>query len=178
MESAETAKQTMAQQANRALRAALFTRISIDNSVPRMYLQSPERDMPDHNAPNMRQPERGIRRRASGHGTTLLALAAALTLALTLPSCQNPDPVAKEKARTLTSDERYLVEYYMKIMEFDKYLHGNPADAEEKRLELEKGLDRDRIKRTLAELQKRPERWLAIYNRINELQVRALQEPR
>jgi hypothetical protein len=128
-----------------------------------------------HLASHVSSPERGTRRRAFGRSMTLLALA--LTLALTLPSCQNPDPVAKEKARTLTSDERYLVEYYMKIIEFNKYLHGNPADAEEKRQELEKGLDRDRINRTLAELQKRPERWLAIYNRINELQVRALQEP-
>ncbi|MGD1048619.1 MAG: hypothetical protein ABR899_07715, partial [Candidatus Krumholzibacteriaceae bacterium] len=62
---------------------------------------------------------------------------AALAL-LVICSCQNPDPVIKEKGRTLTPDERYLVDYYMKILEFEKYLHDNPGSAEDKRLELEK----------------------------------------
>lgn len=99
---------------------------------------------------------------------------AALALLLIL-SCQSPDPVVKEKARTLTPDERYLVDYYMKIIEFENHLHDNPGSIEEKRIELEKGLDRERVQRTLAELEKKPERWLAIYNRINELQLRSLQ---
>jgi hypothetical protein len=94
---------------------------------------------------------------------------------LVLYSCQSPDPVAKEKERTLTPDERYLVDYYTKIIEFEKLLHDNPASREEKRKELDDNLDRERIRRTLAELEKQPERWLAIYNRINELQYRALQ---
>ena len=94
---------------------------------------------------------------------------------LVLYSCQSSDPVAKEKERTLTPDERYLVDYYMKIIEFDKLLQDNPASREEKRKELDDNLDRERIRRTLAELEKRPERWLAIYYRINELQYRALQ---
>jgi hypothetical protein len=103
-------------------------------------------------------------------------LTAAFALLL-ICSCQNPDPVAKEKARTLTPDERYLVDYYMKIIEFEKHLHDNSVSRDEKRLELEEGLDRERIRRTLAELEKKPEGWLAIYNRINELQLRSLQGP-
>jgi hypothetical protein len=109
-------------------------------------------------------------------GRTLPAGAAVLaTIALLFFACQSPDPIAKEKARTLTPDERYLVDYYMKIIEFEKLQHDNPASREERRKELEKNLDRERIRRTLAELEKRPERWLAIYNRINELRYRALQ---
>jgi hypothetical protein len=100
---------------------------------------------------------------------------AAIALLLFLHSCQSADPVAREKERTLTPDERYLVDYYMKIIEFEKVLQDNPASREEKRKELDENLDRERIRRTLAELEKRPERWLAIYNRINELQYRALQ---
>ena len=90
-------------------------------------------------------------------------------------SCQNPDPAAKDKQRSLTPDERYLVDYYMKIIEFEKSLHDNPALREEKRSELERRMDKERIQRTIATLEKNPERWLAIYGRINELQLRALQ---
>jgi len=103
----------------------------------------------------------------------LLPIAFAVLL---FSSCQSPDPVAKEKTRTLTPDERYLVEYYMKIIEFEKYLHDNPGDAENRKAELQKSFDEQRIQRTLAELEKKPEHWLAIYNRINELQLRALQK--
>jgi hypothetical protein len=117
-------------------------------------------------------------RTATGFHGAAFRLRAPLIAALALIviySCQSPDPVTKEKGRTLTPDERYLVDYYLKILEFEKYLHDNPGSRDEKRLELEKGFDRERIRRTLAELEKRPERWLAIYNRINELQLRILQ---
>ena len=103
------------------------------------------------------------------------SLVALLTLLLMF-SCQNPDPVAKEKQRLLTQDERYLIDYYMKIIEVEKSLHDNPALQEEKRTELDREIDKERIRRTLATLEKQPERWLAIYNRLNELQVRALQK--
>lgn len=95
---------------------------------------------------------------------------------LLLSSCQSPDPVAKEKERTLSPDERYLVDCYMRIIEFEKYLHDNPGGAEDERAEIQKSFDARRIRRTLAELEKKPERWLAIYSRINELQLRALQK--
>jgi hypothetical protein len=131
--------------------------------------------MPHLDAAHTRALDRSTKRRRSRRPALLAALVLAASFVL-LSSCQNTDPVAREKARTLTSDERYLVEYYMKVIEFEKHLQDNPATLEEKRLELEKGLDRDRIRRTLAELQKKPERWLAIYNRINELQVRSLKE--
>lgn len=104
------------------------------------------------------------------------ALAAAFMI-LILSSCQSPDPVAKDKDRTLEPDERYLVEYYMKIIEFEKQLHENPELREEKRQELERGMDMVRIRNVLAQLENKPERWLAIYKRINELQLRDLATP-
>jgi hypothetical protein len=115
--------------------------------------------------------------RLRGKKLPLRASFLAAVALLLLSSCQSPDPVAREKARTLTPDERYLVDYYMKKIEFEKHNHDNPASREEKRKELDENLDRERIRRTLAELEKRPEQWLAIYNRINELQYRALQNP-
>ena len=96
---------------------------------------------------------------------------------LALSSCQSPDPVAKAKDRTLEPDERYLVEYYMKIIEFEKQLHENPELREEKRRELERGMDMVRIRNVLAKLENKPEGWLAIYKRINELQLRDLAKP-
>jgi hypothetical protein len=113
--------------------------------------------------------------RLRGRKLPLRASLLAAVALLFLYSCQSPDPVAREKERTLTPDERYLVDYYMKIIEFEKLLHDNPASREEKRKELDENLDRERIRRTLAELENKPERWLAIYYRINELQYRALQ---
>ena len=105
----------------------------------------------------------------------LFASCIAAAALLFLHSCQNPDPVAKQKERILTPDERYLVDYYMKIMELEKIHHDNQASREEKRKELDENLDRERVRRILAELEKEPERWLAIYYRINELHYRALQ---
>ncbi len=98
-------------------------------------------------------------------------------LALLVCACQSSDPVQAEKDRTLTPDERYLVEYYMKIIEFEKQQFDGEALRLEKKMELEKEFDLERVRRVVASLEKEPERWLAIYNRINELQVRSLQEP-
>ncbi|MDD4856796.1 MAG: hypothetical protein PHD74_01675 [Candidatus Krumholzibacteria bacterium] len=120
-------------------------------------------------------PSAATGRRFPGPVRQPFALFVAALAMLMLCSCQSPDPVAKEKARTLTPDERYLVDYYMKIIEFEKHLHDNSASRDEKREELERSFDGERIRRTLAELEKKPERWLAIYDRINELQLRSLQ---
>jgi hypothetical protein len=99
----------------------------------------------------------------------LIALAA---LVLLLASCQPPDPVAKEKQRTLTPDERYLVEYYMKLTQLRENLHDNPVELQEKQDLLRSEADTTRIRRTLDELERDPEHWLSIYNRINELRYR------
>jgi uncharacterized protein YneF (UPF0154 family) len=100
----------------------------------------------------------------------------ALLAALLASSCQSVDPIAKEKQRLLTPDERYLVSYYIKIIEVEKNLQDNPALEEEKLKEIGRDIDEARIKRTLDALEKKPEAWMAIYNRINELQNRALHE--
>ena len=160
-----------------AARIPALKRISFDNDARGMYLRRTVKVM----ARAYERENKTITLRSGtipGSHRAALPLRALFVAALALLlicSCQSPDPVMKEKGRTLTPDERYLVDYYMKILEFEKYLHDNPGSGDEKRSELEKGFDRQRIRRTLAELQKRPERWLAIYNRINELQLRVLQ---
>jgi hypothetical protein len=94
-----------------------------------------------------------------------------------LSSCQRLDPVQEEKERTLTSDERYIVEYYMKITKIEENLQDNPDERKKKWDELKSEIDEERIRRILLELENKPERWLAIYNRINELQKRNASNP-
>ncbi|MBN1163336.1 MAG: hypothetical protein JXB45_02045 [Candidatus Krumholzibacteriota bacterium] len=74
-----------------------------------------------------------------------------------------------KKTKTLTPDERYLVELYLKINELEKNLQDNPADSAKKWEELKQEIDRERVHRTLRELEKDPERWISVYGRINEL---------
>jgi hypothetical protein len=82
--------------------------------------------------------------------------------------CDQPDSIDAEKGRVLDPDERYLVELYMKINELEQNLQNNPADSLEKWNELRATVDSSRVMRTLEKLEKEPERWLAIYNRIND----------
>jgi hypothetical protein len=127
-----------------------------------------------HKAPR-RKPLRG---RAGGlPARSLIPWLPAAGIALLLVSCQSSDPVQAEKERTLDPDERYLVEYYMKIIEFEKQEFDDEALRAEKKGELEARFDPARVARVIAALEKRPEQWIAIYNRINELQAGALRPP-
>ena len=102
----------------------------------------------------------------------------ALMLALSsIPGCQGRDAVEQQKDRPLSPDERYLVELYMKITEIEENLQDNPEALEEKRAELREEIDLERIRRVLLELEQDPERWLAVYNRIFELQQRSGPKP-
>ena len=104
----------------------------------------------------VRIPSRGEteQRRRRNALLRIASLALAAITVFLIASCQNPDPIAKEKERTLTPDERYLVEYYMKIAELRKNLHDNPASIEEKRAHLESEIDTVRIRRTIAALER------------------------
>lgn len=96
-----------------------------------------------------------------------------LTLSVNLLlGCQQRNSLEEQKTRTLTPDERYLIELYMKITEFEENLQDNPEGSEEKRGELRDEIDLERIKRVLDELEQNPKRWIAIYNRIHELKRR------
>jgi hypothetical protein len=106
----------------------------------------------------------------------MLILAVMLTLSF-LPACQGKDPIEQQKQRSLSPDERYLVELYMKITEIEENLQDNPEALEEKRVELREEIDLERIGRILLELEQDPERWLAVYNRIFELQQRSEPKP-
>ena len=108
----------------------------------------------------------GLLRRCVPHLITLM-LSAGLLL-----GCQQHDRLEEQKTRTLTPDERYLVELYMKITEFEENLQDNPEMAEEKREELRGEIDLARVERVLGELEQNPDRWLAVYNRIHELKRR------
>ena len=119
---------------------------------------------------------REIGRRLTCNAGSRLALFVLAALAL-LPygSCQTSDPIAGEKQRTLTPDERYLVEYYMKLAQLRENLHDNPVQAQEKQSLLQSEVDSTRIRRALDELEKNPRHWLGIYSRINELRYRESQ---
>jgi hypothetical protein len=102
--------------------------------------------------------------------TLAIALAAAVVIGV---SCQpSEDPVTKERERTLDADERYLVEYYQKILDVAEKHHDNQAVMEEKKRELAAEIDSVRIRRVISRLEKNPEHWLAIYARLNEIASR------
>ena len=116
-------------------------------------------------------------RRAPGPPTALFrhCISPLITLILSaslLIGCQQHNRLEEQKSRTLTPDERYLIELYMKITEFEENLQDNPEGSEEKREELRDEIDLERIKRVLDELEQNPKRWLAVYNRIHELKRR------
>jgi thiamine biosynthesis lipoprotein ApbE len=92
-----------------------------------------------------------------------------LILLIFLSSCSSGDPISKKKTETLTSDERYLVDLYMKITKIEGTLQDNQEKVEKKLLELKSQTDSARVIKTLENLERNPERWLAVYNRINIL---------
>lgn len=94
-----------------------------------------------------------------------------LSFASLLSSCRSPDPVELQRKRNLNADERYLVEYYIKIIEFEKEQFETLEQKEARRKELETEFDMERLRKVLSELAKDPRRWLAIYYRINEIQT-------
>ena len=96
-------------------------------------------------------------------------LVPAFCILLILTACQQRNPVEQEKSKTLTADERYLVDLYMKITEIEENLQDNPEAAAKKRDELKQEIDVERVRKILLELEKNPRRWLVVYNRINEL---------
>ncbi len=97
-----------------------------------------------------------------------VAMLAFLILASIFPSCGNTDRVEALKKRSLDEDERYLVDYYIKIIEFEKEQFESQEGREKRRTEREQELDTERLNRVLARLEKDPQRWLAIYDRIGK----------
>ncbi|MBU8920644.1 MAG: hypothetical protein KOO63_02180 [Bacteroidales bacterium] len=83
--------------------------------------------------------------------------------------CSKPKETVSEKSSTLSPDERYIVQLYMKINDLEKNLQENPSDSTKKWAELRKEVDEERIRAILVELEKDPERWLAVFGRISEL---------
>lgn len=107
----------------------------------------------------------------TGPARPVRALLAPLVVALCLAAagCDRPDSIEEEKSRTLSADERYLVELYLKINDLEKNLQINPEDSLKKWDELRASVDTARVQRALRALEDDPERWVGIYGRINEL---------
>ncbi|HMA75683.1 MAG TPA: hypothetical protein VKO43_00075 [Candidatus Krumholzibacteriaceae bacterium] len=100
----------------------------------------------------------------------------AIIFMLTL-CCSEKTNTDKEITRTLTSDERYLVQTYIKIHKFERNLQNNPEELTKKLNEIKKDTDYERIELVISKLEKDPIRWLAIYNRINVLLSRDSKKP-
>lgn len=101
-----------------------------------------------------------------------------LSILFLLPvSCSERTDSDKEIKRTLTPDERYLVRLYIKIHDFERNLQNNPEELSKKLNQVRQDVDYQRIERTISELEKDPTRWLAVYNRINELLTRDSKTP-
>jgi hypothetical protein len=154
--------------------------IAIDIPPVGMYLPSVERKrkLPTgiHTCSNVGF-RRGRRPSVSLSRYRISLLIILIISAVLLFGCQQHNPLEEQKTRTLTPDERYLIELYMKITEFEENLQDNPEGSEEKREELRDEIDIERLRRILDELEQNPERWLAIYNRIHELESRRRPDP-
>ncbi len=90
-------------------------------------------------------------------------------LLLLLPCCGRSTRTESETGSTLSPDERYIVQLYMKINELEKNLQDNPSDSVKKWEQLRNGVDSVRVRNILVELEKNPGRWLPVYVRIDEL---------
>lgn len=99
-------------------------------------------------------------------GKCLILFAA---IAMFQPSCGDTTRPGSESGATLSPDERYIVQLYVKINDLEKNLQDNPSDSVKIRAEYRAGVDSARVIRILDELEKKPERWLPVYSRINEL---------
>ncbi len=88
---------------------------------------------------------------------------------LLLQGCGQPDGTIADKDNSLTPDERYIVELYMKINELEKNLQDNPSDSTKKWDALKKNIDRESVLRAFSELENDPERWHIVYSRIDKL---------
>jgi len=99
----------------------------------------------------------------------LLAAAVLLLASISLNGCSDEKSGDIEKNRTLTSDERYLANTYVKIHKIEKNLQSNPGEIEKKLAGIREQTDSARIHKTVLELEKDPKRWIAVYGRINEL---------
>lgn len=93
----------------------------------------------------------------------------AFLLTLSFFGCSEHGNGDIEKNRTLTPDERYLVNTYVKIHKIEKNLQNNPEELEKKLLEIKNTTDSTVIRKALDNLEKEPGRWIAVYGRIIEL---------
>ena len=83
--------------------------------------------------------------------------------------CEHSGDSLPDKGTTLTPDEQYIVQLYMKINELEKNLQDNPSDSLKKWEELKEEIDKERILKTIEALKENPERWHAVFSRIELL---------
>ena len=101
-------------------------------------------------------------------GISILIPVISATFALS-QGCGNTSDSLPEKDATLTPDEEYIVQLYLKINELEKNLQDNPADSLKKWEALREEIDKERVLRTIEALKEDPERWYAVFGRIEML---------
>ncbi|MBD3178296.1 MAG: hypothetical protein GF417_01110 [Candidatus Latescibacteria bacterium] len=109
----------------------------------------------------------------AGYHIIILHILAVITISMILITGCSGDNPETARDRTLTEDERYLVQLYVKIHKLETNLQNNPRELSKKLEELKSGADSVRIARTLDKLEEDPVKWIAVYNRINTLLERA-----
>ena len=100
--------------------------------------------------------------------TRILLICLAAALALATGSCEGGDgdgtgPLA------LSEDEKYLIDAYVDIKHARSNYPHNPVVAESLFTELDSTIDSVRIANTIRTVNQEPERWLAIYEEIEQL---------
>ncbi|MBN2185309.1 MAG: hypothetical protein JW746_08280 [Candidatus Krumholzibacteriota bacterium] len=83
--------------------------------------------------------------------------------------CGHSGDSLPEKGASLTPDEEYIVQLYMKINELEKNLQDNPSDSLKKWEAMKEEIDQKRVLRTIEALKEDPERWYAVFSRIELL---------
>ena len=101
-------------------------------------------------------------------GISVLIPVISATLVLS-QGCGNSSDSLPDKDATLTPDEQYIVQLYLKINELEKNLQDNPADSLKKWEALRESVDKERVLRTIETLKENPERWYAVFGRIEML---------
>lgn len=84
-------------------------------------------------------------------------------------SCEQPD---RSDPPELTEDERYLIDAYVDVRRAGSNYPHNPAEAESLFAVLDSTIDSVRIANTIRDISEDPERWMVIFEEIEE-QLRA-----
>ena len=81
-------------------------------------------------------------------------------------SCSKDNP--SQDQETLTNDESYLIDTYIKIIKAENLYQSDSTKAEDLFAAIDSTLDSLRIANTISSLNKKPDRWVNIFRILNE----------